>query len=74
MPAARQRSRSPSTAAAVIAMTGIRRPTSSCARISRVAVVAVHAGHLHVHQHRVEGAARAIASRPAIPSSAISTS
>ena len=37
IPAARQRSCSPSTAAAVIAMTGIR-PDASWARISRVAV------------------------------------
>ena len=37
MPAARQRSRSPSTAAAVIAITGSRVPAARSARIARVA-------------------------------------
>ena len=37
MPAARQRSRSPSMAEAVIAMTGSRWPGCSLARIARVA-------------------------------------
>ena len=37
MPAARQRSRSPSSAEAVIAMIGTRWPCGSCARTARVA-------------------------------------
>ncbi len=51
MPAAVQRSISSVMALAVSAMIGTCWLGSSRARISRVAVRAVHDGHLHVHEH-----------------------
>ena len=68
MPAARQRSRSPFMAWAVMATIG------TCAPVPRLALAdrggrleAVHLGHLHVHQHQVErprAPAPSTASRP----------
>ena len=64
MPAARHRSRSPSSAEAVIAMIGTRRAGGSCARTARVAVEAVQPRHPAVHQHRGEAVRRRAAGRP----------
>ena len=55
MPAARQRSRSPFIAWAVMAMSGMCPPVALLAGADRGGrLEAVHLGHLHVHQHQVE--------------------
>ena len=59
MPAARQRSRSPVIACAVIATIGMRVPDArSCWRIVTVAASPSMLGHLDVHQNEVERAGR----------------
>ena len=56
MPAARQRSRSPVMACAVIATMRMCRPVSPLAQANRDGrVEAAHDRHLQVHQHQVEG-------------------
>ena len=55
MPAARQRSRSPFMAWAVMAMIGMWPPVACLAGADRGGrLEAVHLRHLHVHQHDVE--------------------
>ena len=67
MPAARQRSRSPFIACAVIATIGMRRRRCALALANRRGrLEAAHLRHLHVHQHDVEALASSAstASRP----------